>query len=118
MQEIITGSQISKQASIEDETEPVDNLRTGEHVIVVCTETDNPEKIVWELGSVYSSDKDSCTLLIFPGKRNLNLWIYPEEVKVQTVKKNQIVWWNVAAKCSLKREVIDTIESSTKSFSL
>ena len=85
------------------------------------------KKIVWELGSVYSSDKDSCTLLIFSGKRNLNLWIYPEEVKVQTVQKNQIVLWNVAVKyhhqsvqiqCSLKREVIDTIESSTKSFSL
>ena len=86
-QEIITGSLISEQASKEDETEPVDNLQTGEHVIVVWTEADDPGKIVWELGSVYSSAKNSCTLsMVFPGKRNLSVWICPEEAKVQTVK--------------------------------
>ena len=55
------------------------------------------EKIAWELGSVYSSDKDSRTLpMFFPGKRNFDEWIYPEKAKVQTVKKSQIMLRNVA----------------------
>ena len=97
LQEIITGCQISEQASADDETEPVDNLQTGEHVIVVWTEADDSGKIVRELDSVYSSDKDPCTLsMFFPRKRNLSVWICPKEAKVQTVKRSQIMLRNVA----------------------
>lgn len=53
---------MSEQTLTEDGTETVDNLQTGEYVIVVQTETDNHGKTVWELGSVYSSGKASCTL--------------------------------------------------------
>lgn len=44
LQEIITGSKISEQASTEDETELVDDLQAGEPVIVVWTEADDAGK--------------------------------------------------------------------------
>ena len=51
----------------------------------------------------------------FPGKRNLSVWIYPEEVKVQTMKNSLIILRNVSVKynqsvqirCSLTRDLMD-----------